>query len=171
MSEVLPEGQKKKRHSSVDFMEEHLIIMSLRSYPQILVFAACKVNRDVWYGATNLMSCKIKTKLCRWIWEDRNFHVCHDTLLRDSYGVDYIWDDLKMSRSMHTYFLPSYCHFTIIQRLASVLRYLCWQHKLVSGNISKYLNVIFKIKGGGGRKEREKDKTLREISSWYFFLS
>lgn len=49
MSEVMPEvGEKKKRQlSSVDFMEEHLIIMSLRNYPQILVFAACKVNKDV----------------------------------------------------------------------------------------------------------------------------
>lgn len=108
----------------VVFMEEHLIIMSLRSYLQVMVFAACKVNRDVCYGATNLVSCKIKRRLCRWLWEYRNFCALSRALLRDHCGLDYIWKDLGMLWSMHIYLLPSFCYFTVMQGLASVPRYL-----------------------------------------------
>lgn len=148
--------KKKKWLPWVVFMEEHVIIMSLRSYPQVMVFAACEVNRDVWYGATNLMSCKIKTRLCRWIWEDGNFHALSHALLRDHYGLDYIWKDLGMLWSMHTLFVTSFCYFTVIQALASVPRYLFWQCKLLSGNISKNLNAILSL--GKEKKERGEER-------------
>lgn len=142
-------------------MEEYLIIMSSRSYLQVMVFAACKVNRDVCYGATNLMSCKIKTRLCRWLWEYRNFHALSRALLRDHCGLDYIWKDLGMLWSMHIYLLPSYCYFTVMQGLASVPRYLCWQRKLLAGNISKYSNVILNL--GEEKMERGKKTAWRNL--------
>lgn len=58
-----------------------------------------------------------------------------------------------MLQSMRTYLLPSYCDFTVMQGLASVPRYLCWQCKLLSGKISKYLNVILNLREGK-KKER-----------------
>lgn len=76
-----------------------------------------------------------------------------------------------MLQSMRTYLLPSYCDFTVMQGLASVPRYLSWQCKLLSGNISKYLNVILNLREEKKRKERGIHKTLRDISSCYFFLS
>lgn len=154
MSEVLPEGggKKKKLLSSIDFMEEHLIIVSLRSYPQILVFAACKVNRDVWYGATNLTAAKLKQGSADGYEETGILMfvtiVCWEIIMG--------WT--TSGRSCRCYGLctpicSSYCYCTVIWGLASVPRYLCWQHKLLSGNISKYLNVILNL-----RKAQKKRK-------------
>lgn len=41
-------------------------------------------------------------------------------MLRGNCGIGYIWKELKMLWSMHTYVFPPYCYFTVIQGLAFV---------------------------------------------------
>lgn len=131
-----------------------------------MVFAACEVNRDVWYGATNLMSCKIKTRLCRWIWEDGNFHALSHALLRDHYGLDYIWKDLGMLWSMHTLFVTFLLFYSntgfgfCSQILILAMKAALWQNK-------QEFKCYFKLREGKkewGEERREEKKSSAGIS-------
>lgn len=169
MSEVLPEGGRKKKaatslsrfygrtphYNAFKKLSSDSGVCSLQSEQGCLISSA-----------PDLTSCKIKARLCRWIWEDGNFHVCHNTLLRGNYGVDCIWKELKTLGSMHTYLLLSCWYFKVIQYLASAPWYFCWQHKQV-------FKCYFKLKGGEKEKRKEggKDETKRSLQLVFLFVS